>query len=100
MDLFSLNEEQIISLLVRRAGIREDLMRLFRDTEDSFFMGYSREDAEIYLQDDALCYIADKLGKRVEYEYSERINSTYAFFFMELYGKEYKIFCLLEGDAR
>ena len=36
MDLFSLNEEQIISLLVRRAGIREDLMRLFRDTEDSF----------------------------------------------------------------
>lgn len=98
MDLFSLNEEQIYSLLVRRAGVREDLMRLFRDTDDDFFMGSSREEATIFLQDDALCYIADKLEKRVEYEYCERINSTYAFFFMELFGKEYKIFCLLEGD--
>lgn len=100
MDLFSLNEDQIMSLLDRRAAIREDLMRLFRDTDNDFFMGYSKEAAEIYLQDTALCYIADKLEKRIEYEYSERINSTYAYFFMEVLGKEYKIFCLLEGDAR
>ena len=98
MNIFDLNEEQIYSLLVRRAGIREDMMRLLRDTQDSFFMGNSREEAKIFLQDDALCYIADILGQHIEYEYCESINSTYAFFFMELFGKEYKIYCLLEGD--
>ena len=100
MDLFSLGEEQIISYLTRRAGIREDLMRLLADTDNDMFMGHSNEQPEIFLQEDALCIIADTLEKHVDYDYCEHINGTYAYFFMELYGKEYKIYCLLEGDRR
>ena len=100
MQIFDLTEEQIISFLTRRAGIREDLMRLFTDTDNDFFVGHSYADAEILLKDDALCIIAEKLEQHVDYEYDENRNTTFAYFFYELYGKEYKIYCLFEGDVR
>jgi hypothetical protein len=91
-------KENARDLLVRRGALIEDLIRLQNDTNNAFIADTTRE---IFLDTEAFYEVCEalKLEFKVCRRYPEGETGKYlftSFAYIELFGKQYKLFCIYD----
>ena len=100
MDFIKLSKEEIMQLIIKAATINEETIALDTLTDEGMFCCGNPHRREIMLVDKAFWQVIEVLQPIVTFNpnWGNNIGKviTQAFFEVDIFGKKYKVFCLIK----